>query len=104
MIHHGVDQGVVVEVRIWNKYEQTMSFTNDSVRMLVSDDEEISGDPYRSPWRRGTPTVQAKGNLDFRWMFKPMGELPRGNYKVEIRDFMIDGVPTGKTAQFEVAL
>lgn len=96
-------RGIVAEVRIHNSYEQRLTFENENVRLLVSDSEEVSGVPYRS-FRRGTPTVQAKGNLDFRWVFKPMEDLPPGNYKVEIRDFMLDDVPTGQTAVFEIAL
>ncbi len=94
--------GVVVEMRIWNDYDGRISFEHGNVRLMTGD-REISAKPYRS-WRRGDPSVQAKSDLDFRWVFGTDQDLAAGNYRIEIRDLMLDDVPLGDTAVFEIAL
>ena len=95
-------RGVVVEIRVWNDFDQSVSFENGNVR-LIHGDREVSAKPYRS-WRRGT-TVQPKSNLDFRWLFETGEPLPQAqSYDIEIRDLMIDDVPAGDTAVFTINL
>ena len=96
-------RGVEVQIRIWNDFDDQVSFEHEDVRFMY-DGREVSAKPYRS-WRRGSPNVQAKSNLDFRWLFELGEDAPAGkNYNIEIRDLMLGEVPLGDTAVFEVAL
>jgi hypothetical protein len=57
------------------------------------------------PGRRDEPiTIGPRANEDLRWIFETGENLPRGTYSVEIRDFKIDGLPSGDTAVFTVNL
>lgn len=96
-------RGIDVALRIWNSYDERVTFEMGSVRLVTYDNVEYSALQGRA-WNRRTPTVQAKANQDFRWVFQTRDELPPGNYRVEIRDFMLNDVPSGQTATFEIAL
>jgi hypothetical protein len=99
----GRRNAIVVEIRIWNDFDEAVTFEHSDARLLYQG-REVSAKPYRS-WRGGKPKIQAKSNLDFRWAFE-LGEGAAGgqNYKIEIRDMMRGEVPLGDTAVFEIAL
>lgn len=91
--------GLECRLRIWNDYDQDVTFGRGSVRLMYGEEREASLRPGR---RTNEMTVTGRGNQDMRWLFEPGESLPAGSYEVEIRDFHIDGVPSGQTAVFEV--
>lgn len=88
-------------LRIWNDHDQAVSFSYGTVRLISGEDREISPNP---PRRNAPAVIQARNKLDLRWLFEAGESLPRGNYPVEIRDFQIDGLPSGETAVFSINL
>lgn len=88
-------------LRIWNDHDQVVSFAYGSVRLIVSGDREVSPNPAR---RNAPAVIQAANKKDLRWIFESGQTLPAGSYSVEIRDFQIDGLPSGETAVFTINL
>ncbi|MFN3242549.1 MAG: hypothetical protein ACE37K_13685 [Planctomycetota bacterium] len=88
-------------LRIWNDHDKAVSFEYGTVRLIVSDDREVSPNP---PRRNAPAVIQPANKLDLRWLFEAGESLPKGNYPVEIRDFKVDGLPSGETAVFTINL
>ena len=95
-------RGVVdCRLRIWNDHDEKVSFNASSVRLMFGEGRECSLPPGRSGQ---AITIGPRANEDLRWIFETGENLPRGTYSVEIRDFKIDGLPSGDTAVFTVNL
>jgi len=90
-----------VRMKVWNDHDFDVTFASSSVRLMFGDDRECSAKIGR---RAGDQTIPARGNSDVRMLFEPGLALPRGSYSVEIRDFQIDGVPSGETCVFSINL
>jgi len=88
-------------LRIWNDHDDAMSFDCGSVRLMYGDDRECS----LKPGRKDVPIVIGpRTKDDLRWIFESGESLKRGSYTVEIRDFKLDGLPSGCTAVFAIKL
>lgn len=88
-------------IRVWNDHDHNVTFSSSNVRLMFGDERECSAKIGRSV---ADATVPARGNSDLRLLFEPGKSLRRGSYSVEIRDFRIDGVPSGETCVFSVNL
>ncbi|MCK5941904.1 MAG: hypothetical protein KAI24_08060 [Planctomycetes bacterium] len=88
-------------LRIWNDHDRAVSFDYGQVRLLIDDQREASPNP---PRRDEPAVIQARNNLELRWLFETGDSLPKGNYPVEIRDFRVDDLPSGQTAVFSINL
>jgi len=88
-------------LRIWNDHDQAVSFEYGTVRLIANDDREVSPNP---PRRNAPAVIQPANKLDLRWIFDTGKSLPKGSYSVEIRDFQVDGLPSGETAVFTINL
>ena len=90
-----------VRTRIWNDHDYDVTFKPSSVRLMFGDERECSPKIGR---RNTDQTIPARGNADFRLTFEPGLGLPKGSYPIEIRDFQVDGVPSGETCVFGINL
>lgn len=88
-------------LQVWNDHDYDVTFSSSSVRLMFGEERECSAKIGR---RVSDAVVPARGNADLRLLFEPGTELSSGSYSVEIRDFQIDGVPSGETCVFSVNL
>lgn len=90
---------VTVVLRVWNDQDAMVSFDSGNVR-LVFQGREASSQRSRRPLQ-----VQARGNEELVFTFECGNELPgRQAYNIEIRDILLDGLPSGNTALFSISL
>ncbi|MCB9878909.1 MAG: hypothetical protein H6835_15040 [Planctomycetes bacterium] len=88
---------VVVSLRIWNDHDEPVSFDYGNIR-LVFQGREASAQPPRRPTE-----IQARGNEELVWIFECGSDLPgKSSYDIEIRDFLLSGVPSGQSAVFQI--
>jgi hypothetical protein len=86
-------------IRVWNDHDHDMTFSSSSVRLMFGDERECSAKIGR---RVSEAMVPARGNSDLRLIFEPGIGVRRGSNTVEVRDFQIDGVPSGETCLFSI--
>lgn len=94
-------KGVDMTVRIFNDHDQRVTFDLGGVRLVCADGTEMSPNASRSK-----PSVQAKNNQDFRWLFAYVNReaLPTGTYDMEIKDIFVGDIQLDMRAQFQVNL